>query len=196
MKYRLFLVGITIISLISCNPKNNYCNEPETIKALKQALILDIKDWKDNAKYLGIDDFESRVEKVVNEIKIVETSYIGGNKNSLTNYKNNTNSCRCKTKIRIKNHDDYIQSIKEPIAKIRTEEHPTNSKYLRLKGQMNYLDNDGFIFSYVVLKEPEKSIKVSKSYPFLTQTNIDNAGSLIFNYITANLKTLKHNESR
>ena len=164
--------------------------------ALKQALILDMKDWEDNAKYLGINDFENRVEKVVNDIEIVETSYIDGNKNYLTNNKNNTSSCRCKTKIRFKNHDDYIQSIKEPIAKIRTEEHPINSKYLRLKEQMNYLDNDGFIFSYVVLKEPEKSIKVAKSYPFLTQTNIDNAGSLIFNYITANLKTLKHNESR
>jgi len=188
LKSKFILFSTVVFAIASCNPKNNYCDQPEVTLALKEALVLDMKEWLDSAKYAGIDNFESEADKVIEGIEVVETLYIGANKQFTVKKESETNSCRCRTKIRFKNHDDYKQKIKDPVAKVRAEEHRMNSAYLRLEGQMNYLDNDGFIFSYVVIKEDVAPVKVIKSYPYPLQTNIDKTGGLIFNYMKAYLK--------
>ena len=187
-KSKSILLSTVIFAITSCNPKDNYCDQPEVTVALKEALVLDMKDWQDNAKYAGINDFESKVDKVIEGIEVVETLYIGGNKQFMVEKESGTNSCTCRTKIRFKNHDDYKQKIKEPVAKVRVEEHALNSAYLRLEKQMNYLDNDGFVFSFVIIKENEAPVKVIKSYPYPLETNIDDAGGIIFNFMKTYLK--------
>lgn len=181
LKSKFILIITVFFAIISCKPKDNYCDQPEVSLALKKTLVLDMKDWQRNAKYAGLDNFKNEVDKVIEGIEIVETSYIDGDKQFLKE----NNSCRCKTKIRFKNHDDYKQKIKAPVAKVRAENHRLDSPYLRLEKEMNYLDNDGFIFSYVVVKEGDAPVKVIRSYPFPLQTSIDNTGGLIFNYLEA-----------
>lgn len=182
-KFTFALHCIIAFITISCSSETNYCNLPETKLALKEALILDMEDWKRNAKYASIDDFQKEVNKIVQDIKIIETSYVGGNEKYFDIGKNGTNICRCKSIIRFKDHEKYKQIINGPVTKVRAEEHPLNSAYLRLEEQMNYLDNDGFMFSYIVIKKKEKTIQVPPYYPLPLETNIDNAGGLIFDYI-------------
>jgi len=173
------LAGITI----SCSPKTNHCNLPEINLALKEALILDMKDWQKNAKYLVIDNFEKEVSKTIEDIEIIQTAYAGGNETYLDKSNKDPSSCRCSSIIRFKNHEKYKQRINGPVTKVRAEEHRLNSAYIRLESQMNYLDNDGFMFSYVVVKNKENSIKVLQNYPLVLEANIENAGSIIFDYI-------------
>jgi hypothetical protein len=184
MKKLIYFPFAIIASLIvACSSNTNLCTDPELNLALKKALMVDLKDWQKNATYAGIDDFEKKVYKTIEAMEVVKTSYIKGNERYLGNSNEETSSCRCSSIIRFKDHEQYKQRIKGPVAKVRAEEHELNSAYLRLETQMNYLDNNGFLFSYVVLKTQEKPIQVLRSYPFLLQTNIDHAGKLIFDYI-------------
>lgn len=185
MKKLIFFLHCIIASItISCSPKTNHCNLPEIDLALKEALILDMKDWQKNAKYAGIDNFEKEVDKIIKNIEIIQTTYAGGgNETSLGEKINGPSTCRCSSIIRFKNHEKYKQRINGPVTKVRTEEHRLNSAYIRLESQMNYLNNDGFMFSYVVLKNKENLIQVLQNYPLRLEANIDNAGGLIFDYI-------------
>lgn len=180
-KYILFIV--VVFSIVSCNHTEDYCVRPESTPALKEALVVAMMDWTDNARYATIDDFESRVAQVVEGIEVVETSYIGGTEQYVNEKEGGANTCRCKAKIRFKNHDAYKEKIQGPVAKVKAEEHPLNSAYLRLEGQMNYLDNDGFVFSYVAVKAEGTPLKVIQFYPYPLQTDIDNASGLLFHYI-------------
>ena len=183
-KLIFFLLCIIACITISCSPKTNHCNHPEINTALKEALKLNMKDWQKNAKYAGIDNFEKEVDKIIKEIEIILTTYEGaGNESSLDENINGPSTCRCNSIIRFKNHEKYKQRIKGPVTKVRAEEHRLNSAYMRLESQMNYLDNDGFMFSYVVLKNKENSIQVLQNYPLVLEANIDHVGGLIFDYI-------------
>lgn len=172
------VLSMMLFIVVSCTSKTNYCNNPELDSALKKALILKMKNWQTNAKYVGINNFEKEINTIIENIEIVETSYIGANTN------NETNSCRCSSIIRFKDHEKYKQKINGPVTKVRAEEHELNTPYLSLKKEMNYLDNDGFLFSYVVVKKDEHPIQVIPQYPFVLKPNIDNVGGLLFNYIT------------
>lgn len=177
-----FYILTLIMGIVGCSPKSSYCDLPEINRALKNVLILDMKDWQKNAQYSGIENFETQVSQVVEEVEIMETRFIGGNDFRLTEVPD-AGSCRCRSKIRFKDHEQYKESIEGPVAKVKAEEHPMNSAYLRLEEQMNYLNNDGFVFSYVVVKKENEPLKVIQLYPIVTETTVDDAGKLLFDYI-------------
>ena len=178
----LLLSSILFITT-SCTSKINHCDNPEIKSALKKALILKMKNWQSNAAYAGLDNFENEVNKIIEDIEIIKTSYKGDNIRYLPNNDNETSSCRCSSLIRFKDHEKYKQKIIAPVTKVKTEEHELNTPYLKLKKEINYIDNNGFLFSYVVIKKKAKSIQVIPQYPLVLQPNIDDVGGLIFNYM-------------
>lgn len=169
-----------VLLMFSCNDsaEDEFCNSIESQKALKKAVIKQMKKWEKNADYASIVDFEAKVETVVEGLEIVKSDNISSPKE----YEEIT-SCRCSVVIQFKNHDEYKELIKAPVDKVRADGYPINNEYLGLTKQMNYLDNEGFEFSYLIVKLKDETLEVLNSYPFPAQINIDNLGGLVFDYI-------------
>lgn len=184
------LLSTLAFGLIGCHSKTDHCQLPEMNQALKEALVLDMKDWQQNAKHQKIMQFEEKVWQLVEQLEIAEVRYAGKMK-ALPVIKNenpdeyNASSCRCSAKIRFKDHQNYKQRIAAPVAKVKAEEHPLNSAYLRLENQMNYLENNGFVFSFVAVKKEDSPVRVLRYYPFPKETAIDEAGGLLYEFIEA-----------
>ena len=188
IKLAYILIFLLTNAIIGCAPKTDLCDQPEIKQELKKLLVLDLKAWQKNAQYAGIENFEEKVNQVIEDLEIIEIQYIGENDfpNSEVYIDQNAPgaaSCRCSTKIRFKDHENYKQLIEGPVNKVKAEEHQLNSAYLRFEEKINYLDNDGFNFSFVVMKEENKRIQVIQFYPLALESNIDDAGKLIFEYV-------------
>lgn len=184
------LFTILTFGLIGCHSKTDHCQVPEINQSIKEALVLDMKDWQQNAKHQQIMQFEDKVHQLVEQLEIAEVRYAGkikalpAIKNESSN-ESNASSCRCSAKIRFKDHQNYKRRIAVPVAKVKAEEHPLNSAYLRLENQMNYMENNGFVFSFVAVKKEHNPVQVLRYYPFPKETAIDEAGGLLYEYIEA-----------
>ena len=91
--------------------------------------------------------------------------------------------CRCSTKFQFTDHEDFKNAIEEPVERVRAEDHPLNSTYLSMRRKMNYLDNDGFEFAYVLVKNPYEPLKAISFYPYPLAVAIDNAEGMLFEYM-------------
>ena len=156
----------------SCSKKEGLCELPGADDALKTVLKYKMTKWQENAEFTGIENFEQRVNEVIDELVIVENSF----------YRGSDKSCHCEAKIQFADHDDFLKTMAEPMAKIKAEEHPMNSKYLRVKEQISYEKNEGYPFFYVMVRQPN-GLEALENYPLVTQPQIGNVGDLLFQYM-------------
>jgi len=176
-----FLLVTAIILLVSaCGKKEGLCELPGADKALKATLKSEMVKWQDNAEYAGIADFEVRVNQVIDGLTVVENNY----------YRpmNDDSACHCRVKIQFSDHQDYLDIIEGPVAKATTEEHPTNSAYIRMEEQISYQENDGFEFFYIMTMAPDSTLFAVAQYPLVMEFKMDDAGKVLYDYLEYQLK--------
>ena len=170
-KTSLFIFLLVMV-IGSCSKKEGLCELPGADEALRTTLRYKMTKWQENAEFTGIEDFEQRVNKVIDELVIVENNF----------YRGSDKSCHCEAKIQFADHDDFLKTIAEPMAKIKVEEHPMNSKYLSVKEQISYEENKGYPFFYVMVNQSNQ-LEALENYPLVTQPQIGNVGDLLFQYM-------------
>lgn len=167
------LISAFLLLASACNQKEKLCELPGANEALKTALKLKMAKWQSNAEYAGMENFESEINEVIDQLTIVENSF----------HRGGDESCHCKAKVRFLDHEAFLETIAGPVAKVKAEEHPMNSKYLRMEDQINYLEDDGFEFFYVMNMSADSILVALERYPLALQTQIDDASNLLFEYL-------------
>lgn len=169
-----FIALLLICTMISCAQKEDLCSLPEADNALKEAMIERMKRWQDNAKYAQIDNFESRINQVINDLSIIENEYHPG--------KTEESTCHCKARIQFKDHENFLAAITEPVEKVKAEKHPLDSPYLAMRKKINYVENDGFQFFFTLKKVEDGTLKALQNYYLPLEPQMDTAGGMIWEY--------------
>ena len=159
--------------LSACGKRSGLCELPEADDALRAALALKMTRWQKNAEYAGIENFETEVNQVINELVIAKNDF----------YRGDNESCTCATKIQFSDHEQFMETIAAPVAKVKAEEHPMNSAYLRVEEQISYLENEGLEFFYVLNKKMDGSLEAQQTYRLILQPQVSDAGKILFDYM-------------
>ncbi len=170
-----FLILCLALFVSACGKKEGLCELAGADAALKTTLKSEMIKWQDIAAYTGIESFETTMNQVIDDLVIVENSYY----RSLTD----DSACHCKAIIRFDDHEVFLNTIRGPVEKVIAEEHPLNSKYLGMRRQMNYLENDGFEFFYIMGMDKDSTLVAFRQYPMPNEIQMDNAGGLLFDYM-------------
>ena len=172
-QFKTTLVLCFIFLISSCGKKSGLCELPGANTALKSALQYKMTKWKTNATYAGIEDFETEVNKIIEKLTITENSF----------YRGDDESCDCRARIQFEDHQGFIKAVTGPVTKVKSEEHPLNSVYMRMEEKIQYLDNDGFEFFYILNRKENGKLEALQSYPLPLQPQVDNAGKMIWDYM-------------
>ena len=155
---------------------------------MKEALIEKMIVWQDNAEWAKIEDFENRINKIIEESTISEYDVIEeigfGILDAYKEAQNVTgNSCSCEAKFQFQAHDRYMEVFADSVNRIVKEEHRFNRAYMNVDKQINYVGNNGFVFEYILIMDEDSTFYVPEFYPDPTQDQIDNVGGLLYEYL-------------
>lgn len=159
--------------MLSACDKSSICELPEADDALKAALVERMTKWQRNADYAGIENFETRVNKVINELIIAKNDF----------YRGTDDNCTCLAKIQFRDHEQFMETIAAPVAKVQAKDHPINSAYLRMEEQISYLENEGLEFFYVLNKKENGSLEAQQTYRLILQPQVSDAGKILWDYM-------------
>lgn len=166
-------LALSALLLTSCGNKASLCELSEADAALKEALALRMTRWQENADFAGMNNFQEEVGRVIDALVVSKNEF----------YRGNDESCTCSAKIQFGDHNEFMETIAAPVAKVTAKEHPINSAYLKMEEQISYLENEGLEFFYVLNKKSDGSLEAQQNYGLILQPQVSDAGKILWDYM-------------